>query len=458
METCFNIIAFSVLTAVPITLIWNKSQSSHKKLQPPSPWKLPIIGHLHHLSGAPPHHSLRKVSQKYGPLFHLQLGEIPAIVVSSPRFAKEVMRTQDLTFANRALFLAGKIMCYDYADIVFAPYGEYWREMRKICSSELLSPKSVRSYVSIRQEEASNLIRSIQNAAIGNSTPINLTEKLAEYTSSMVVRAAFGRVSKDDQNAFLELVQEAWPYTSSFEVSDLFPSMKILHHFLSIENELMKIHHKLDQVLDNIINDYLEENLARSEASSSSVEQGNEDLIDVLLRVKEDKDLPIRITMENIKAVLIDVFTGGTETSSSTVEWAMAEMIRHPEVLAKAQEEIRTAFMEKEVIEEAGIQELKYLKLVVKETLRLHPPVPLLVPRESREQTEIDGYIINLSLFSGQLEETPSTGTIQSVSNRRDSKIVTKISLEITSSLYHLAREEGCAQVYLLVLLMCIFH
>ena len=89
-----------------------------------------------------------------------------------------------------------------------------------------------------------------------------------------------------------------------------------------------------------------------------------------------------------------DIFTGGTETSSTTVEWAMSEMIRNPNVMATAQNEIRKAFMGMKTIEETDVEKLPYLKLVIKETLRLHPPIPLLVPRECREECEIDGYVI----------------------------------------------------------------
>ncbi|CAI9094659.1 OLC1v1030436C1 [Oldenlandia corymbosa var. corymbosa] len=387
METfLINFIFFTVAVAfLSILLLRKQSKSAGEKL-PPSPWKLPIIGHLHHLTGSPPHHALKKLSQKYGPLIHLQLGEIPAIVVSSPRLAKEIMRTQDVTFADRAELLAAKILGYNFTDIVCAPYGEYWRQMRKICTLELLTAKNVRSYDLIRQEEALNLIRSIKALAC-NSTPVNLTEKLAHYTSSMVVRAAFGKVSKDDHHAFLKLVKEALPLCSAFEISDLFPSLKILHPFFSMESRLMKIRLKLDRVMDNIIDQYLNKNLATSKTC-------DEDLLDVLLRVKNSNDLQLSITKDNIKAVMIDMFAAGTETSSSTVGWAMAELIRHPEVMAKLQNEVRIACRGKKTIEEADIQEMTYLKSVVKETLRLHPPVPLLVPRESREETEIDGYII----------------------------------------------------------------
>ena len=91
-----------------------------------------------------------------------------------------------------------------------------------------------------------------------------------------------------------------------------------------------------------------------------------------------------------------DMFSGGTETTAATMEWAMAELIRNPRVMKKAQAEIRQLLKGKKTFREADIQELSYLKLVIKESLRLHPPVPLLVPRECREQCVIDGYEIPL--------------------------------------------------------------
>ncbi|CAI9095153.1 OLC1v1031032C1 [Oldenlandia corymbosa var. corymbosa] len=394
METfIINIICFSVLiTLLSTILIWKKQQSAPEK-RPPSPWKLPIIGHLHLLKGALPHHILRKLSQKYGALIHLQMGEVPTIVVSSPRLAKEILRTQDAIFGNRGEILAGKIIGYNCADIACAPSGDHWRQMRKICTSELFNAKNVRSYGSIRHQEAYSVIRSIKDH-VGSSTQINLTEKLEQYTSSMVVRAAFGKVSRDDKTAFLEQIKELLPLSSAFEISDLFPSIKFLHPFFSNKNKLMAIHHKLDRVLDSIIDQHLERNLPGSRPSSTSEQQGNEDLIDVLLRVKDNDDLQVQVTKNNIKAIMIDVFVGGTGTSATTVEWAMAELIRHPEAMAKLQKEIRASLKKNKTVEESDIQELNYLKLVVKETLRLHPPVPLLPPRENTMQTEIDGYTI----------------------------------------------------------------
>ncbi|XP_027080461.1 premnaspirodiene oxygenase [Coffea arabica] len=390
MELPFNFIALFLLVAFISTLIKQRNGSKAAQKLPPSPWKLPLIGNLHHLIGCPPHHALRNLSEKHGPLMHFQLGEVSSIVVSSSRLAKELLKTHDLEFADRAEFLATKILCYDYGDIASAPYGDYWRQMRKICAQELLSPKSVRSFGCIRQDEALNLISSIKTLA-GAGKIVNLKEKLASYTSSMVCRAAFGKVSKDNHKAFLQLVMEALPLSSAFEISDLFPSLKILHPFFSAKTKLMKVHHKMDVILDKIIDQHID-NLARTKMTMG--ESGHEDLTDVLLRVKESGDLQFPITKNNVKAVLFDMFLGGTETSSTTLEWAMSELMKNPNVMTKVQNEIRKAFTGKKTIEENEIQQLQYLKLVIKETLRLHPPAPLSVPKQCREQCEIDGYSI----------------------------------------------------------------
>lgn len=84
----------------------------------------------------------------------------------------------------------------------------------------------------------------------------------------------------------------------------------------------------------------------------------------------------------------------GTDTSASVLDWIMAEIVKNPRVMEKAQSEIREAFREKKRIDESDVEELNYLKLVMKETLRLHPPAPLLLPRECSEVRKLGGYEI----------------------------------------------------------------
>ncbi|MCD7457051.1 hypothetical protein HAX54_033968 [Datura stramonium] len=369
----------------------NKYSKTLKKKLPPGPWRLPIIGSVHHLTSGVPHRVLQNLSQKYGPIMYLQLGEVPTVVVSSPHMAKKILKTHDLAFASRPVTMLGKILCYNCTDIAFSPYGDYWRQMRKLSVLELLSAKMVKSFSSIRQDELSNLLSSI-GSMVG--LPINLAEKLLWFMNASTCRSAFGEVCKD-QNELITLIHRAQSLSGGFELSDLFPSKTFLHGISGMKSKLMKARSKVDVVLDNIINLHREN---RANGKNCNGESGVEDLIDVFLRVMENGEFQFPLTNDNIKAVILDMFVAGSDTSSSTVIWALSEMMKSPGVMAKAQAEVRETFKGKKTPDDddLSLEKLNYLKLVIKETLRLHPPTPLLVPRECREETEIDGFTIPL--------------------------------------------------------------
>ncbi|OVA20160.1 Cytochrome P450 [Macleaya cordata] len=337
----------------------SKTKNPNSKL-PPGPKKLPLIGNLHNLLGLP-HHSLRDLAMKHGPLMHLQLGEVSAIVVSSPKVAKQIMKTHDLNFADRPEILAAKILGYNCTDIVFARYGDYWRQLRKIAVMDLLSAKQVKSFRSLREEEVSNLIQRISLKA---GLPINLSETISSLTNDITSRAAFGKRCKDKE-VFISLMKEI--------------------------SKLERIHKKVDRILDEIIEEHTRNGTSTINTNSGYFE---EDLADVLLRLQESGGLEFPLTTENIKAVLFDMFAAGTDTASTTIEWAMSEILKNPRVMVKVQNEVRRVFDGTRRVEEMEIHKLDYLKLVIKETLRLHPAAPLLLPRECRERCEIDGYEI----------------------------------------------------------------
>ncbi|KAK2989565.1 hypothetical protein RJ640_018327 [Escallonia rubra] len=340
--------------------VFKKDDTSQKL--PPGPRKLPLIGNLFSLVGSLPHRALRDLAKKYGGLMHLQLGEIPAVVVSSSRVAKEVLKVHDHAFSNRPELLAVKILMYNCIDLAFSPYGEYWRQMRKICTLELLSAKKVKSFSSIREGEVWHLIESVR---LTSGSVINLSEKIYALSNAVTRKAVFGDRCKD-QDALIQAIHDAISTTGGFDVSDLFPSFKLLHFFCGMRSKVEKVHQKVDQIFDTIIHE--REQSALRNKKNDNDNTGMEDLLD-------------------------DMFSGGTDTSSTIIEWAISEMIRHPTVMEKAQAELRQALGKKKIIYEADIRGLSYLKLVIKETLRLHPASPFL-PRECREQCEIDGYII----------------------------------------------------------------
>ncbi|XP_049347910.1 premnaspirodiene oxygenase-like [Solanum verrucosum] len=358
---------------------WKNSNTQIRKRLPPGPWKLPLIGSMFHLLGGPPHRVLRDLAKKYGSIIHLQLGEVSLVVVTSPEMAKQVLKTHDLAFASRPMLIAAEIVCYNGSDIVFSPYGDYWRQMRKICIMELLSAKNVKSFNSIRQDE---VLRMIEFFRSSSGETVNATKRIFQFASSMTCRSAFGKVFKE-QDELILLIKKVSQLTEGFDVADIFPSLKFLHVLCGMKGKIMDVHHELDVILENIINEH-----------KNNGELGGEGLVAALLRVMKEGGHQFPITNDNIKAIILDIFGGGTETSSATIDWTMVEMMRNPNVFSKAQEEVRNAFKGKETFDENDVEELKYLKLVVKESFRLHPPFPLLLPRECREEVDINGYTI----------------------------------------------------------------
>ncbi|KAK7310358.1 hypothetical protein RJT34_07821 [Clitoria ternatea] len=383
----------NLLVLIPLSLFFigalkmrrtfNKTQSNPSIS--PGPWKLPIIGNTLHLITSAPHQKLRELANIYGPLMHLQLGEIITIVVSSPEYAKEVMKTHDVIFAFRPQNLASDILSYESTYIISAPYGNYWRQLRKICTVELFTQKCVKSFKPIREEELNNLVKMIDSH---KGSAINLTEAVLLSIYNIISRAAFGMKCKDQE--FISVIKEAVSLTAGFNRAELFPSTKWLQHVTGFKPKLEKLHRQLDQILEDIIDEHKG---TKPKAKKEGEGEAEEYLVDMLLKF-QDTDADICLTNNSIKTILLDVFGAGGETSATTINWAMAEMLRDLRAMKKAQVEVREVFAMRGWVDEIHINELKYLKLVIKETLRLHPPAPLLLPRECGQTCEIDGYHI----------------------------------------------------------------
>ncbi|KAL8474542.1 hypothetical protein ACS0TY_031121 [Phlomoides rotata] len=368
----------------------NNSKLADRKL-PPGPSMLHLMGLVHYaLRSFPYHHLLRELAKAYGPLVHVKLGEVSSIVVSSPEIAKQVLKTREPACANRPKSVGTQIISYDYTDVVLSPYNDYWKQMRSISISKFLCPKNVRSMEQMRKDEASVAIESIRRSSCG----VNLSDEISLFMNSVACRAVFGDVCLDRQEAIMA-VKRGVSVGASFAVADVFPSIKVLELFSLNRYRMSKLKEKVDRILDSIIDDH-RKNQALVRRKDDEEELGRENFLDVLLRFKEEtEEANFSITDDNIKSVVADMVGAATETSSSLVDWAMAELMINPCVMKKAQDEIRQVFNGRKTIQESELQSLKYLKLVVKETLRLHPPTAI-VTRACREEIEIEGYRIPL--------------------------------------------------------------
>uniref|UniRef100_A0A1J3CN87 3,9-dihydroxypterocarpan 6A-monooxygenase n=1 Tax=Noccaea caerulescens TaxID=107243 RepID=A0A1J3CN87_NOCCA len=355
---------------------------------PPSPIALPIIGHIH-LLGPIAHQALHKLSIRYGPLIYLFIGSIPNLIVSSAEMANEILKSNELNFLNRPSMVNVDYLTYGSADFFSAPYGLHWKFMKRICMTELFSSRALESFVSVRSEELRSLmIRVLKKAEAEES--VDLGEELKELTSNVITRMMFREKQPSDSDVcgkreeeVIKMVVELNELAGFFNVSETFWFLRRLD-LQGIKKRLKNARDRYDVIIERIMEEH--------ESKRKNV-AGTRNMLDILLDIYEDKNAEIKLTRENIKAFIMNIYGGGTDTSATTVEWALAEMINHPEIMKKAEQEIEKVVGNKRLVEESDLCNLSYIQAVVKETLRLHPGGPIFV-RESNEECAVAGFRI----------------------------------------------------------------
>ncbi|XP_020580612.1 cytochrome P450 71A1-like [Phalaenopsis equestris] len=390
MNATVAVVAF-FLVPLFILLAESKRRRSIKSKIPllPTLPGLPFIGNIHQL-GSLPQHALRELSKKHGSLMLLHLGSIPTLVVSSPQHAQEFVKTHDTIFASRPSSKVSKLLSYNNIDIAFSPYGDCWRQMRRIGMTHLFSQKMVQSFSSIRKEEMACFLDRIADSALKNNGVVCITEMFTLYVSSILCRVVLGSSMSDEKRRLVcELAQKNSTFFSVVFFENLFPKLRWLDVLFGLEARLRNHFNAWDSLFEEFIDNHLNRHREDGDSKDTST-----DFIDILLELQRGSSFDITLTREHIKATLMDMFAAGTDTSFVTLDWSMAELIRNPEVMKKARDEVREIANGKDMVSEEQLGQLKYLNAVVKEVLRLHPPIPLLLPRESSQSCEVEGYNI----------------------------------------------------------------
>ncbi|CAL4994525.1 unnamed protein product [Urochloa decumbens] len=358
---------------------------------PPGPWTLPVIGSLHHLVTSPNlYRATSRLSLKHGPLISLRLGEVSVVVVSSPEAAQEVMKTKDITFADRFSNATIAAFTFNGNNIAFAPYGERWRQLRKICMVELLSAARVLSFRRIREEEVGRFMERLAAASSAAGPAVNLSKMISRFINDIIVRVSVGTRCKY-QDEYLDAFTSGVRQTSTMTVADLFPSSKLMQALGSTPRKVLACRNRIERIFEQIIE---EEKEAMDGGNGQAAAAGHEGFLSILLRLQKEGTSPIPLTNDSIIAVMFDMFGAGSDTSANVLNWCMTELVRNPKAMAKAQEKVREAFKGKSTITEEDLKRCSYIDLVIKETMRLHPPVPLLLPRKCREDCKVMGYNI----------------------------------------------------------------
>ncbi|XP_078440329.1 cytochrome P450 84A1-like [Wolffia australiana] len=346
-----------------------------------------------HLMSQLTHRGLARLAAAHGGLFHLRLGLSRTVVVSSPAMAKQVLQLHDHAFAGRPTTASIRYLTYDLSDMAFANYGPFWRQIRKLCVVKLFSRRRAQSWDCVSSEVDS------ATSAIASSPPrqpVNLGEIAFNLARNVTYRAAFGSSGGrgEEQDKFIGILQEFSKLFGVFNLADFVPWLEVLD-LQGIKKRLVKARSELDTFIDRIIDDHL--------ASPKEGDDPNADMVDDMLAFLDESGAAggdtdsaelagsFKLTRNNIKAIIMDVMFGGTETVASAIEWAMAELLRNPSEMQKAQAELTKVVGIDRKVNEEDIDKLPYLKCIIKETLRLHPPIPVAM-HEAMEDVEVAGF------------------------------------------------------------------
>ncbi|CAL1384031.1 unnamed protein product [Linum trigynum] len=385
-----------LLLALPIIISLLFRPRNHKKTNatsshyclPPGPPCLPFIGNLLQIDGSNPHISLRQLSRVYGPLMSLRLGRVRVLVASSAKMAEEVLKTHDLALCTRPPRAGQQKLSYNGIDLAFSPFGVYWREMRKTCIVHLFNSNRVQSLAPIRAQEVRKVMEKVSKSSF-ESKPFNLSDAMVSLAGMIVCRMAFDKGSYEEVgeegSRVQGLINETQAMFTSFFFSNHFPLLGFVDSLTGLNRRLDKTFEELDHFCQETVDEHLNPNRVKHE---------HEDVLDVLVRTMNDGSSRFQLTVDHVKAIVMNLFIAGTDTAAAALVWTMTYLMKNPKAMKKAQEEVRQVVgRDKGFVDEQDINQLPYLKAVVKETMRLQPPAPLLI-RESNEDCILGGYTI----------------------------------------------------------------
>ncbi|KAL3818447.1 hypothetical protein ACJIZ3_004352 [Penstemon smallii] len=390
-----------VITAVMLVLLlmvlaWSyvlgSNSSRHRGKLAPGPYPFPIIGNILQL-GRKPHQSLAKLSKTYGPLMSLQLGSIYTVVVSSPEIAKEVLQKHDHALSGRTIGAAAQVHNHHNISMAYLPVGDQWRKIRKLCKEQMFSIHRLEASQSLRQEKLKQLCDYVRECCCVKGRVVDIGE--AAFITSLNLMSAT-LYSEDFTSFDSESTTQEWRETIRGVVktvgapnfADFFPVLKRFDP-QGIKQEAEFYFGKLLDMFEDVINQRLH---SRNTASPNPPPKKN-DLLEALLDLGEGSEDDF-YSCNHIKHLLLDLFTAGSHSTSSTVEWVMTELLLSPTKMSRAKNELRIVVGENKQVEESDISRLPYLQAVIKEVLRFHPAGPLLIPHKSEADVEINGYTI----------------------------------------------------------------
>ncbi|XP_027336181.1 cytochrome P450 78A3-like [Abrus precatorius] len=357
---------------------WGKYYSTWTKSNNkiiPGPKGYPVIGSMN-LMLSLAHHRIAAAAKACNAkrLMAFSLSDTRVIVTCHPDVAKEILTSS--VFADRPIKESAYSLMFNRA-IGFAPYGVYWRTLRRIATTHLFCPKQIKASILQRAEIATQMIHSFKNHHGG----FQVRQVLKKASLNNMMWSVFGqRYKLDEPNSGMEelrgLVEQGYDLLGTLNWGDHIPFLK--------DFDLQKIRFTCSKLVPKV-NRFVSTIIADHRADKT---QTNRDFVHVLLSLQG----PDKLSDSDMIAVLWEMIFRGTDTVAVLIEWILARMVLHPEVQRMVQEELDEVVGGGAVTEE-DVAAMVYLPAVVKEVLRLHPPGPLLSwARLAITDTTIDGY------------------------------------------------------------------
>ncbi|XVF12362.1 hypothetical protein REPUB_Repub08aG0110600 [Reevesia pubescens] len=394
---CDGLVAYSIIRnsimaavlAIVCCALWAKVFNRNKPPLIPGPPGLPILGNLPFIR-PDLHRYFSELSQIYGPIIKLQLGRKICIVISSPSLAKEVLKDHDAIFANRDTPAAAIFGTFGGADVVWRPYGLEFSRLRKLVVSQIMSNRSLDACYELRRRKIRRMVKDI-NGKVGSS--VNLGEQIFLTTLHVMISMLWGGSLDGEEGSRLGIelrkrLAEFVGLLGAPNVSDLFP---VLAPF-----DLQGIQSKTKKHLSWFYEIFESEIVSRTKniGEGKKKEEISKDFLQQLLELNQRGDDKTSLSITQVKALLMDMMVGGTDTIPTSVEWAMTELVRHPDKMRRVVEELEAVVGNENIVEESHLRRLLYLEAVVKETLRIYPVAPLLVPHMPSINCTVAGYTI----------------------------------------------------------------
>ncbi|CAN1186065.1 Flavonoid 3'-monooxygenase [Linum perenne] len=376
------------VVVVLIMVLWLLLERANETL-PPGPRGLPIVGYLPFLS-TQLHRRFTELAEIYGPVYKLWLGCKMYVVIGSPLLVKQV-RDQVVTFTDRDPLIASKIISYGGNDIAFSSYSPDWRKLRKVFVHELVNSARLEGSYMLRKKEVERAVKDVYRK---RGKALDFGQLVFMTVSNTILSMLWGcTVYGEEGEMFFSkirnLVDEFTVLQSTPNISDLIPALARFD-LQGIERKTRQAQQSFDQILSSIINE------RRKLISGWKGEvKETKDFLQIILDLNSSKDAAISsITDDQLKGILVDTIIGGTDTTETTIEWTMAMLMQHPDAMQKVNKELDEIVGRSNFVEEIHLPKLRYLDAVVKETLRLHPAVPMLALRCPSQDIKLGKYTI----------------------------------------------------------------